>query len=363
MNRNMNTGEDQDQRWTKLWPAAGLESVAHCPVCGESDREILYPDLVDNVFRAAPGRWSLWKCAKCSSAYLDPRPSPDTIHLAYANYFTHQVAAAKDDYASLSPFRKLRRRLVNGYTNWRYGTNAIPSSAFGLLAAFAMPNLKRILDREYRHMPRLPKGGGRLLDVGCGDGSFLRLAHSCGWDVVGLDPDPKAAANAAKQGLTVHQGGIEYFEGKTGLFDVITLNHVIEHVYEPVKVLETSHALLKAGGQLWLETPNIDSLGHARFQQNWRGLETPRHLVLFNRQSLGQAFISAGCPAPHDRAHPSPCAEMFKASFAMEHGRSPYESLATPKALQLRVAIAAFVETLWPPRREFLTVTTRKAEK
>lgn len=359
----MNTAENLDEPWTKPWPADGLESVAHCPVCGESDREILHSGLVDNVFRVAAGKWTLWKCAKCRSAYIDPRPSPDTIHLAYSYYYTHQEAAGKDEYVSLSPFRKLRRRLVNGYTNWRYSTHAAPSSAFGVAAALAMPSLRRVLDRQYRHMPRLPKGGGRLLDVGCGDGSFLSLARGCGWDVVGLDPDPKAAANAAKQGLTVHEGGIEYFEGKSELFDVITLNHVIEHVYEPVKVLETCHALLKPGGQLWLETPNIDSFGHARFQQNWRGLETPRHLALFNRQSLARAFISAGFPAPHDRVRPSACTGIFQASFAMEHGHSPYEALATPKALQLRAAIAAFAETFLPSRREFLTVTACKAQR
>lgn len=227
-----------------------------------------------------------------------------------------------------------------------------------MLTAFAMPSLKRVLDRQYRHLPRLPQCGGRLLDVGCGDGSFLALARTCGWDVVGLDPDPDALSNAAQQGLTVHEGGIEYFADQANLFDVITLNHVIEHVYEPVKVLAACHALLKPGGQLWLETPNIDSLGHARFQQNWRGLETPRHLVIFNRESLGQAFFSAGFPVPQSQTRPS--TGMFKASFAMEHGHSPYARLATPKVLKLQAAFAALAGKFLPSRREFLTVTAKK---
>lgn len=363
MNSSMHTGASRDEPWTEPWPSEGLESVTQCPVCGQTGRLLLHSDLIDNAFRAAAGKWSLWKCATCGSAYLDPRPTPGTVHLAYASYYTHNEAAPKGEYAALSPLRKLRRRLVNGYTNWRYGTDAAPSSAFGVLVALAMPNLKSVIDRNYRHMPHLPKGGGRLLDVGCGDGSFLRQALACGWDVVGLDPDPKAVATAARQGLTVHEGGIEYFAGKTELFDVITLNHVIEHVYEPVKVLEACHALLRAGGQLWLETPNIESFGHARFKRNWRGLETPRHLVLFNRRSLTQAFVDAGYPAPRDRSGPSPCPGMFKASFAMERGRSPYEALAVPKALMLKAAIAAFAEFFLPARREFLTVTARKGER
>jgi 2-polyprenyl-3-methyl-5-hydroxy-6-metoxy-1,4-benzoquinol methylase len=349
-----------DEPWRKPWPSDGLDSVAHCPVCGESSREILHAGLVDNAFRTAPGTWNLYKCAKCSSAYLDPRPTETTIHLAYADYYTHKEVGGKDDYASLSAFRKLRRRLVNGYTSWRYGTPAEPKSVLGLLTVLAMPNLKRILDREYRHLPRPPKEGGRLLDVGCGDGSYLGLARTCGWEVVGLEPDPKAAANGARQGLTIHVGGIEIFEGQTALFDVITLNHVIEHVHEPIKVLKTCHALLKPGGQLWLETPNIDSFGHGRFQRNWRGLETPRHLVLFNRNSLRLAFISAGFPAPKDRSRPSPCAGMFQASFAMVQGYSPSVAMATPAALQWQAAMAEFAEVILSSRREFLSVTSVK---
>ena len=52
-----------------------------------------------------------------------------------------------------------------------------------------------------------------------------------------VDLDPKAVANAETKGLTVHRGGIEYFDGKQELFDVITINHVIEHVYDPSRFL------------------------------------------------------------------------------------------------------------------------------
>lgn len=358
---NSSTSANLHETWREPWPAEALESVTRCPVCGESERKILHAELVDNAFRVAPGKWTLWKCTKCRSAYLDPRPTPANIHLAYTNYYTHQEVAGKDDYASLGAFRKLRRRLVNGYINWRYGAHAKPSSPWGVLVVCAIPKLKRLLSQQYRHMPRLPNTGGRLLDVGCGDGSFLRLARTCGWDVVGLDPDPKARANAAKQSLTVYEGGIEYFDGKAEMFDVITLNHVIEHVHEPVKLLKACHELLKPGGQLWLSTPNIDSFGYQRFQKNWRGLETPRHLVLFNRKSLSQAFISVGFSAPIDCECLSPCKEMFKMSFAMERGHAPCYVLDPPITLQLHAAAVVFAEAIFPSRREFITVTARKS--
>ena len=352
-----------DAPWNQDWPPGDLERVPVCPICGGAERSNLHEDLVDNAFFVAPGKWSLHGCVHCGGAYLDPRPSQDSIHRAYASYYTHQAAATKDTYASLSLGRKLRRRLVNGYTNWRYSTQAQPASPLGVWVAHALPGFKKVLDREYRNLPRRPQGGGTLLDVGCGDGSFLALARTCGWAVTGLDPDPKAVANAARQGLTVHEGGIEVFAGQTALFDVITLNHVIEHVYEPDQVLTACHALLKPGGQLWLETPNIDSLGHWWFQKNWRGLETPRHLVLFNRASLHRACCKAGFVDVRDRARPSPCADMFMMSFAMRQGQSPYAALAVPKMLKLLATLAAFAEALFPLRREFLAVSARKAAR
>lgn len=358
---DIQTASNLNELWTNPWPADGLESITQCPVCGHTGREVLHADLVDNAFRAAPGKWLLWDCKNCRSAYLDPRPTADTIHLAYANYYTHQEAVGKDDYASLTPARRLRRRLVNGYTNWRYSTHAQPSSALGIVAAYTLPNLRKIIDRPYRHLPRLPKAGGKLLDLGCGDGTFLRLARACGWQAFGLDPDPKAVENAATLGLAVYEGGIEYFEGQTELFDIITLNHVIEHVHDPIHVLKACHTLLKPGGQIWLETPNIDSFGHTRFKENWRGLEPPRHLVLFNRQSLQQALLDAGFQAARDMVRPSPTAGMYQASFAMQLGRSPYDAGAVAMTLKLQARFATLGGMLLPRRREFLTMTAHKA--
>lgn len=190
MTREDTTGHDRP--WQTPWPVDGLESVTRCPVCGQNERDILHANLVDNTFRAAPGKWTLWQCAKCRSAYLDPHPSPDSIHLAYANYYTHQQGAGKGDYASLSLFRKLRRRLVNGYTNWRYSTKAHPASAFGAFLLFLLWPQKVKLGREYRNLPRRLAASGELLVSDVVNGAFLQIVRSCELEVTGVDPDPNA---------------------------------------------------------------------------------------------------------------------------------------------------------------------------
>ena len=360
MTSQTNTATLPNEPWAQPWPAEDLETVGQCPVCGDASRKLLHADLVDSAFRTAPGKWALWACTMCRSAYLDPRPTPATIHRAYANYYTHQASTGKEDYAALSQLRKLRRRLVNGYTNWRYGTQALPSSPIGVLLAYSLPSIRKVLDREYRHLPKRPQAGGHLLDVGCGNGSFLSLARTCGWSVVGLDPDPMAVVNAARQGLTVHEGGIEHFDGQAELFDVITLNHVIEHLHEPVEVLKRCYALLKPGGQLWMETPNIDSFGHARFQKNWRGLETPRHLVLFNRSSLKIMFMNAGFGGLHYLDCPSPSVGMYRASLAIENCQAFSKTIVLPKILRLQLAMTAIAEIALPKSREFMTAAAKK---
>lgn len=350
-----------NQRCMKDWPVSGLEYIEVCPVCNNSERTILHKDLVDNVFFCAPGKWNLWKCTDCESAYLDPRPSKDSIHLAYENYYTHLESAPKEEYLELNIFRKLRRQLVNGYTKWKFGAKDTPANVFGVLVAFILPSLKKRLDRQYRHLPKLPSGGGSLLDVGCGDGSFLELARNCGWNVTGIDFDPEAVANASKHGIKVYQGGIEIFEGKSELYDVITLNHVIEHVHEPSSVLKSCHRLLKQGGQLWLETPNLDSYGHKRFQHNWRGLEPPRHLVIFNKKTLRDSLIGAGFMSTLVRNSNDVTVGMFQVSYSMENGISPYKPLPFTISLYLEAKIAKFKEHIMR-RSEFIAMSAFKKQ-
>ena len=357
---NINDKLPTDQPWAKPWPAENLELVGRCPVCGETSRTLLHEDLVDKVFYIAPGKWRLWACTKCSSAYIDPRPSVDSIGQAYINYYTHQEAPEKTEYKSLSLFRRFRRRLVNGYTNWRYGTCAVPSSALGVLALLAMPNVRQSIDREYRHLPRKHGRDSTLLDLGFGDGSFLRLARSCGWDVVGLDMDAVAVKNAETSGLNVHQGGVEYFDGKANLFDVITLSHVIEHVFNPTEVLKACNRLLKPNGQIWVETPNIESLGYKFFKRNWISLDSPRHLVLFNRKSLSLIFLNAGFPSPYDQARKSACSEIYGCSYAIQNGIPPFSSSKSPFSIKCYAKFATLVETFFPARREMLSVSAKK---
>lgn len=352
-----------EKPWNNKWPGEGMESLGNCPVCGTSSRLKLHEGLVDNVFYAAPGKWSLWRCAGCQAAYLDPRPNRETIHAAYSQYYTHEPVLQKPDYGSLSRLRQLRRRLVNGYTNWRFSTCQYPASQWGIPLLSLLWTQRIKLESEYRYLPRCPPDGGELLDIGCGNGHFLSTAKSCGWRVCGLDPDAKAVANARHKGLHVLQGGLEQFNGQENVFDIITLHHVIEHVHDPVTTLKNCYRLLKPGGCLWLETPNIDSLGHKHYARDWRGLEPPRHLVLFNQAALSLLVKKAGFDNLNWKTIPSPLTSMTNANEAIRQSL-PVDSAITLGAVQKRWILRSNIRQLFSPTlREFLSLSAVKTHK
>ena len=338
------------------WPDEGVEGLGACPVCASPDRTLLFEGLTDDIFRAAPGTWNLHSCAGCGTGYLDPRPTADSIHLAYRGYHTHEEPRQQPA-SELRGLRLAQRLLANGYKNWRFGTNLEPSSRWGAIIAFLLPVQRAILDRQFRHLPA-PVLNGRVLDIGFGDAGFMENARAMGWQVVGTDFDPQVVESARRRGFQVHLGTIDEVDGP---FEVITMSHVIEHVHDPVSVLRACHRLLAPGGILWLETPNIKAAGLRRFGRHWRGLEPPRHLVLFNRKSLECALAKTGYVQIRDLPQPSPVHGMYVMSARLRDGGDPYAPGHLPILLRVEMALAKLFEWIWKPRREFLAVAARKA--
>lgn len=344
------------------WPPDGLERVDRCPVCGGRERRLLYEELTDRVFFCAPSAWRLHRCESCGSAYLDPRPTPDTVHLAYRSYYTHTAARTVLDQEPARGLARVRQTLVNGYWNWRFGTRLEPASALGIPLVACLPVRRIQYEQPFRHLPRR-YGDGRLLDLGCGDAGFLEVARSLGWRVQGADPDPQAVALARKRGIDVRRGGMEAFAGDRDIFDVITMSHVIEHVHEPWDVLRAAYRLLRPGGVLWLETPNLHSRGHERYGRHWRGLEPPRHLVLFHWRSLEQLLRGVGYR--HIRRLPryANYAHVAAQSEAIAAGRDPNARSTSRPRPRIPLSLPDILVPRRPPRSEYVTLQAYKPQE
>ena len=339
----------------------GSERVSQCPVCGARERTLLFHALTDEVLGAAPGTWDLQQCSACEAGYLDPRPDAETLALAYRGYHTHGGPESGAEPPATGRIGRLRRAIGNGYRNARYGTKRTPSTRVGALVTPLIPGFRRNIDVVFRHLPKAWPGA-RLLDVGFGSGSFLVAAREMGWQVAGVDTDPEVIGSARAAGLDVRQGGIEAFSDGASheSFDVITLSHVIEHVPDPIDVLTRAHALLRPGGRLWLAAPNLDSFGRRWFGRHWRGLEAPRHLVLFGPKAMETALRRSGFRNVTHLPRPDASANMFSVSRELRtrHARTANAFTARGDAKLSPLFTAA--ATLQPAHAEFLTLIARK---
>lgn len=224
--------------------------------------------------------------------WLDPMPVPEDLGKAYLQYYTH---ASQDTGSKGGVLKQAYRRMVRSYLRRNYGYYggaSILSDIFLSTALRFFPNRRYMADQSVRYLRHVP--GGRILDVGCGAGEWIGSMTKLGWSVDGVDFDEGAVMAANRAGLEVRCGSLEGQCYETDSFDAVTLNHVIEHVPDPVGTLSECCRVLKPSGKLVLFTPNTASLAHRLFGGDWRGLEPPRHLHLFCPKSMKSLLLKSG---------------------------------------------------------------------
>ncbi|HUU00778.1 MAG TPA: class I SAM-dependent methyltransferase [Myxococcota bacterium] len=137
---------------------------------------------------------------------------------------------------------------------------------------------------------------GRLLDVGCSVGTLMDEARRLGWDVAGIEPNPRAASLAGRLDLPVVEGFFEpdEIEKPDKGYDCVVLNDVLEHLPDPARALRLVHGILAPGGLVMAGTPNMQSVWCRAFQ-----LKPGEHLYLFNSDNLRVIFESIGFSICH----------------------------------------------------------------
>lgn len=131
------------------------------------------------------------------------------------------------------------------------------------------------------------RAAGRILDVGCGRGLFLHVMRRAGWSVAGVESSQETAGEAsAAYGVEVVAGDPPEWPFLPGSFDVVTLNHVLEHLPDPADWIRACRRLLSPGGLLVVSVPNLGSLQAIVGNRDWFHLDVPRHLHHFTRRGL-----------------------------------------------------------------------------
>jgi 2-polyprenyl-3-methyl-5-hydroxy-6-metoxy-1,4-benzoquinol methylase len=150
--------------------------------------------------------------------------------------------------------------------------------------------------RRLNLMAKFHSQRGRLLDVGCSVGTLMSVAKEMDWEVEGLEPNPKAANLARKQGFTVHEGFFteEQVRKLPGEYQCVVMSDVIEHISDPVEALRLARELLEPGGFLLLSTPNLESFWCRKFR-----LKPMEHLFLFSPENLRTLLVQLGLKIYH----------------------------------------------------------------
>lgn len=230
-----------------------METVA-CPVCHANDSE---PHLhVPDRFNLEQGdRYTLCRCRRCSLVFLNPRPAEAGSGVFYTS----------EQYTPFVSEKSSPGRLDRIYTGLRTYN----------------------LAWKRRQIERLATAKGRLLDLGCGTGEFLQEMRKAGWQVRGVERDFDAAMFAIRElKLNVVAGTLETLPAAQDSFDVVTMWHVLEHLYHPHRTLIAIRDLLKPGGLLVIAVPNAESFDARCYRRNWIAYDAPRHLQHFSFAAL-----------------------------------------------------------------------------
>lgn len=273
-----------------LWSRGALEHLAQCPACKADVRSAAVYERRDDAL-SLPDLWRMCRCEECGSMILNPRPDAYSLPAAYDDYYTH--SSSSEDWARDAP--GLIPALINGYLADRFRVHRRHSNTAGALLFRLLFPLRMKLDVYGRHIPHsMCHPGTRLLDVGCGNGVFLARAAEMGLRVEGCEPDPKAVQTCREAGFQVVAGDLFSPEFNGRAFDIITMNHVIEHVADPEAVLSRALELLRPDGVLWMALPNPAALGIRTFGRGWKGFHPPFHLVMPSQPVLRSWLTCAG---------------------------------------------------------------------
>ena len=217
-------------------------------VCGGFSYRLIYRKEI----------WKYYKCCNCGLVSLRPRPSNDRLLQSYDAYLPvdlHEIVC----------WAKMIAPVVD----------------------FSADLIKRLHTAT----------AGRLLDIGCGYGFFLKKMEQDGWQVEGIEVSPPGREFAEKElGLRIHAETLENLSLAANSFDAVTLFYVIEHVPDPKALLVEVHRILKAGGVLLLRWPHsapvVKVMGP--FSKRYDVFHTPYHLYDFNPGNMKQLLRTVG---------------------------------------------------------------------
>jgi 2-polyprenyl-3-methyl-5-hydroxy-6-metoxy-1,4-benzoquinol methylase len=233
-------------------------TYTQCPVCLKTDIKKIFSC---KDYTVSKEDFNIWECANCTLRFTQHVPDASAIGKYYQS----------SDYISHSDTKK-------GIVNRLYHT----------IRNYTLKS-KQSLVKE-----ATGKEQGDLLDIGAGTGAFAHTMQQSGWKVVGLEPDETARKNALATYNLLLDNPEKLYEFSADSFDALTMWHVLEHVHDLHKYLQTFHSILKKDGSLVVAVPNYTSKDAKMYGEYWAAYDVPRHLYHFSPASMKVLLESEG---------------------------------------------------------------------
>lgn len=234
-----------------------LEYV-RCLICnGNNEEPFIEAKNLHGSHLISEKKFSLVRCKNCGLVYLNPRPAKKEINKYYGC----------DYYSTKGRFKTFIAELILPYFILR----------------------KRNTIIQFKKL-------GKILDVGCGNGDFLSfLSLNNKWELYGVEPNP-IGYNFSKQKIKDNIFNKDLLDCKfpTNYFDIVTMWHVLEHIYEPNEQLREINRTLKDDGLLIIAVPNIRGFGFKMSRANWFHLDAPRHLYHYDSITIKKILNKNG---------------------------------------------------------------------
>lgn len=257
------------------------EQIENCPLCGCGPGRA-YCRASDRQHQVTAQIFAFAQCRRCGVVYQSVRPVEEDIGALYPiEYEPYRGEVVHE--VTHDPSVRMRRWLGHhGLAGVEWINNRIrrryPDPLPGVLDTLYVP----------------PRRGATLLDFGCGSAGFLDQAAERGWSTIGCDFAAPVVEAVRRAGHRAFQTDDLWQAIPDGSVDLVRLNHVLEHLYEPRLTLMRLHRKLRRGGRLHLATPNAASLAFWIFRKRWFPLECPRHVVLYTTNVAAQLLQEVG---------------------------------------------------------------------
>lgn len=225
-----------------------MEELEECPACSNKEFTII---LSAKDYTVSHQTFQVMECQSCHLRFTNPRPKASEAGPYYKseNYISHSNTE-KGFINQL--YQRVRNITLKLKTNW--------------------------IESE-------KKGDKNILDIGCGTGHFLQACQERGWHIHGMELDPSTAQKAAQlTGKSIYPHLTHIPESDT--FQVISLWHVLEHVYEIHEYFTFFKKNLAPNGKLLLALPNCNSYDAQYFQEYWAAYDVPRHIYHFTPETI-----------------------------------------------------------------------------